>query len=263
VKRCSVLTPILFAMLVAVARAQTTAPAPMPTIAPKAEIPGPPPPLDSKVVPTLKMLQDRPATLKDFTGKVDYSVFHPRTLDTDGKRGMIDFLADPVTGLLFTADFTEDTEGGLPVRKHHQQVIFDGKFVALKDFDVKQYTRNDVLPPGAKPGDAISLSGDMPLPIGLKVDDVARNFEVTLLPSTDPNQTNLRLVPRIKDKFSFQKLDVTIDNMLQLPVKMVQTGLGDSKAEVTTITLTELSINTGKAKMESTIPPAGWKERGK
>ena len=84
-------------------------------------------------------------------------------------------------------------------------------------------SRRPVLPPGAKPGDAVTLNGEMTLPIGLDVEDVANNFTVTLEKSTDPNLAVLKLVPINKAKFSrYSQLEITVDKTLQLPVKLVQ-----------------------------------------
>lgn len=219
-------------------------------------------PLSPEARDILKMLEARRDTLKDFTGKIDYSVFHPDLGDNTGKRGTVDFLVDPNKGPNFTVDFTADTEDGKPRRAHHQQVIFDGQNVTTKDFPVKQFIRINVVPPGGKPGDATTLNGPMPLPVGIKVDEVEQNFNVTVLPGTTggPDHVTLRLAPKVASKFDFRQLEVTIDKKLQIPVKLVQTA---RNRDVTTITLTDIQLNTGKARMQDPNPPAGegWTER--
>lgn len=218
-------------------------------------------PADARDV--LTMLHDRKATLKDFAGKIDYSVTASRTGDVTGKRGTVDFVLDPTRGPIFSADFTVNTIDGKPKTAYHSQFIFDGKDFTVKDFgtknDVMQYIRKEMLPPGAKPGDAVTLNGAMPLPIGLDVNDVAQTFEVALT-ANDASQAVLKLVPRQKGKFDYTQLDVTVDKKLQLPVKLVQTaGNGDE----TTILLQDLKINTGAAKLANPSVPSseGWTER--
>ena len=216
----------------------------------------------------LKILQDRKETLKDFTAAIDYSTDIADIHDISGKRGALNFIIDPARGPIFTVDFTEDTANGKPKRKHHQQVIFDGKEVTTKDFDPKEIMHANMLPAGAKPGDAVSLNGPLTLPIGLDVEDVIRNFDVTLRPSKDPNQAVLKLVPRaaggaptgggVPPKFDFTALEITVDKKLELPVKLVQT---EKSRDVTTITLSNPVINQGQAKMESTATPPGWNVR--
>jgi hypothetical protein len=208
----------------------------------------------------LKILEDRKNTLQDFTAKIDYAVLHPDLGETSGKRGTVDFLNDPNKGPIFTVEFTADTDDlGKVKRAHKQQVIFDGQTVTTKDFPVKQFMRMNVLPPGGKPGDAIALNGPLTLPIGIRVDDVAANFDVSVVKSDD-NATTLRLVPRTAGKFDFRELQITIDKKLELPVKVVQTA---KNRDVTTIILTEVQPNTGKARMQDPNPPAneGWTER--
>jgi outer membrane lipoprotein-sorting protein len=222
-----------------------------------------------EVMDLLKMLQDRKDSLKDFTAKIDYSVYHPATDETSGKRGTVDFLVDPNKGPVFTADFTADTdEDGKPKRAHHQQVIFDGQNVTVKDFAVKQFTVINVLPPGGKPGDAITLNGPMTLPIGIRVEDVLANFNVTLATPTpenpapkSPDQKVLRFIPKSATRFdNFRQLEITVDKKLQLPVRLVQTA---KNKDVTTITLSDIEPNTARARMQDPNPPAneGWTQR--
>jgi hypothetical protein len=221
-----------------------------------------PPSLDEKARPVLEMLRDRKKTLKDFTGKITYDVEDRG--DTTGKRGTVNFIMDPDKGATFSADFIVNTVEGKDKLAYHTQFIFDGKNLTVKDFgannNVKQFIRRDMLPKGAKPGDAVTLNGALPLPIGLEVDEVARNFEVTLLKDS-ADAAVLKLVPRQKDKFDYSALEVTVDKKQQLPVKIVQTNLAENGG--TTISFTELKINTGAAKMLDSATPAaeGWTER--
>jgi len=221
-----------------------------------------------EVMDLLKMLEKRKETLKDFTGKIDYSVYHPVTDETSGKRGTVDFLVDPNKGPLFSVDFTVDTDDvGKPKKAHHQQVIFDGQNVTTKDFTTKQFIRVNVVRPGGKPGDAITLNGPMPLPIGVRVEEVLANFDVILAPPTPGNpapaskdQVVLRFTPKAGSKLDFRQLEITVDKKAELPVRLVQTA---KNKDVTTITLTEIEINTGRARMQDPNPPAneGWTQR--
>jgi hypothetical protein len=224
---------------------------------------GPAVPLSPEARAILTMLHDRKDTLKDFVAKIDYSTVN-KVGDVAGKRGAADFIMDPTRGPIFSADFTMNTENGKPKLAYHIQFIFDGRDFTIKDYgrnnDVKQFVRNPILPPGAKPGDAVTLNGEMTLPIGLDVQDVANNFTVTLEKSTDPNLAVLKLVPINRAKFpKYSQLVITVDKTLQLPVKLVQVA----ESVDTTISLSEIKINPGTAKMadSSTPPSEGWVER--
>jgi outer membrane lipoprotein-sorting protein len=97
----------------------------------------------------------------------------------------------------------------------------------------------------------------LPLPIGLNVEDVVRNFEVTLMPSTTPDQVVLRLVPRsgAEAKFpEFKQLEIRVDKKLELPIKIVRS---DRTGDVTTVDFSDIAINTGKSKMVDTTLPSG------
>ncbi|HEY4330838.1 MAG TPA: hypothetical protein VGN88_13940 [Phycisphaerae bacterium] len=241
-------------------------PAVPPAGPPMAPAVGPVAPVAAEARDLLKMLHDRKDTLKDFYADIDYSVKNPSDDSLTGKTGKVSFIMDPNRGPIFSADFDVNTVEGKPKAKYHVQFIFDGKDFTIKDFgldgNTKQFVRSTVLPPGAKPGDAVSLNGAMTLPIGLDVDDVIKTFEVTLLPSKDAGAPMLKLVPRQKENFSYASLKVTVDKKTQLPVTLTQTAPDGTE---TTITLTNIVINPGTAKMlDSSTPVAlGWTERGK
>ena len=233
---------------------------------PAAGAAGPAAPLAPEAADILKVLHDRKDTLKDFTGKIDYSVEAGRTGDVTGKRGTVDFINDPTKGPTFSADFTVNTKEGKPSLIYHVQFIFDGRDFTIKDFgtnnNVKQFVHSRVLPDGAKPGDAVTLKGPITLPIGLDVNDVAQTFEVTVQPGKEPGQAVLRFVPREKGKFDYTQLEVTVDKRpeMQIPVKLVHTA---AAGDVTTITLTDVKINSGGARLADASVPAdqGWTEK--
>jgi outer membrane lipoprotein-sorting protein len=212
--------------------------------------------LDPAARDTLKMLQDRRDTLKDFQASVVYDVNHKKTEDREGKLGTVNYQNDPKVGPTFWVRFTIDTADGMPIKKHAQDIVFDGTNITLIDRLGKTYTRRPVLGPGAKPGDATSLNGGMPLPIGLNVDDVARNFDVTVVPSSEAEKVVLKLVPRaeVAGKFDFKQLEMTVDKKLQLPVKIIRT---EGNKDQTTVEFSDPAINTGKSKMVDTTLPSG------
>jgi hypothetical protein len=224
---------------------------------------GPSAPLSPEARDILTMLHDRKNTLKDFVAKIDYSTVN-KVGDVAGKRGTVDYITDPTRGPIFSADFTMNTEEGKPKLAYHIQFILDGRDFTIKDYgrnnDVMQFIRSTVLPPGAKPGDAVTLNGEMTLPIGLDVQDVADNFTVTVEKSSDPNLAVIKLVPINRAKFNkYKQLVITVDKTLQLPVKLVQVA----ESVDTTIVLTDIKINPGTAKMasSSTLASEGWVER--
>jgi hypothetical protein len=204
----------------------------------------------------LKLLQDRRGTLKDFQANVVYDVLHSKTEDREGKLGRVDYLMDPTVGPTFTVRFDKDTADGVPIKNHKQDLIFDGTNVTIVDHVGKTFTRRRVLPPGAKPGDATSLNGGMPLPIGVDVEEIAKNFQVTLIPGGGADQVTLKLVPKgdAVKQFDFKNMVMTVDKKLQLPVKVVRT---ERNGDVTTVELKDTELNTGKARMADASVPTG------
>jgi outer membrane lipoprotein-sorting protein len=239
-------------LLTAGACAQTSAPATAPgqTSAPAAAT-------DPAVLNTLKLLEERGKTLKDFTGKISFDTTDTISMDNEGTTGTVNLIVDPQNGPEFTAALTRTTVAGKPKHAIEQSIIFDGVNLTRIDFMAKTFDQVKVLPSGAKPGEATSLNGQIPLPIGLKTDEVLANFDVSPLPSKNPDQTQLRLVPKNRQKFNFTQLDITVDNKLQLPIKMITSN----KEKETTLEFKETQINTGQAKMQSADAPkgAGWK----
>jgi outer membrane lipoprotein-sorting protein len=249
IKRMQMVSMMAVALMAAAACGQTTAPAEDAAAQVAA--------LDPLARDTLKMLQERRGTLKDFQAKVNYDVNHKKTEDREGKLGNVDYLSDPQAGSTFSVRFTVDTADGTPIKKHAQDLAFDGTNITLIDRAGKTYTRSAVVAPGSSPGDATSLNGKLPLPIGLEVDDVVRNFDVTVLPSKGADEVVLKLVPRpaAAAKFpDFKQLEITVDKKLQLPTKIVRT---ERNGDLTTVEFSDIAINTGKSKMVDTTLPTG------
>ena len=201
----------------------------------------------------LQKLHDRKATLKDFTAKIDYSVLHPIG-DTDGMIGTAVYVDDGTIPKL-AASFTHDTEEGKITRVRKRNFVLDGDAFTMIDFKGKEFKQQKALP--GKPFKPNSLDAMIPVPIGLDVDEVIRNFLVTLQPSTDPNIEILRVVPREKEKYDYKQIDITIDKKLEIPVKIVVIATND---DITTVKFSDPQINTGKVDFPDTTPPKapGW-----
>ncbi len=237
-----------------------TTPADGPAVAPE----GPPVPveLSPDALEILTMLQDRKNTLKDFTSGIAYGSTDRSGLSTTTRTGTLSYISDPKTGPMFSADFTLMGTGE-HMRTNHVQFIFDGHVFTLKDFAAKEFVHSTLVKPGDPPGSATTLGGPMPLPIGLDVKDVARNFNVSVESgggAGDGDQAVLKLVPRVKGSFEYASLEVTVDKKNQVPVKLVE---DQGSKGVTTFEFTNIKVNPGNAKMLDTSTPAseGWTER--
>jgi outer membrane lipoprotein-sorting protein len=243
------LIPLALASAAALACAQTT------TVPAQPSATTTPTDISPEIRTLLQMLHDRKATLKDFTAKIDNSVEHIAG-DKEGTLGTVDYIDDSAAGgggTKFSVHFTTDTEEGKPKYKHDRDIIFDGKTFTIVDYKVKSFHQQTP----EKPANPNSFDSELPVPIGIPPATVAQDFNVTLLPSKDPNLATLRLVPRVKGRVEYTQLDLTIDKKLQLPIQVVSTAKG---GDVTTIKFLDPQINTGKAKIASNAPPKdpGW-----
>ena len=203
----------------------------------------------------LNTLEARKATLKDFTAKVELRTDHLAG-DTESKLGDAEFVNDAPGDPRFAAHFTKATAGGKALPSPDEQVIFDGAKLALVDNKAKTFRLTTMTTPGGVPGGVTSVGGPMPLPIGLKPADVVRDFVVTMGEAPDAEHVVLKLVPRaaVKSKFDYKSMTLTVDKKLELPVKV---ELNQKSSDVTTISLTDVQVNSGAAKIPPVTPPTG------
>ena len=236
--------------------ATTSAPATSPATAP-ATAPSP------EALAVLKMLEDRGATLKDFHAKLRYEVEHVRDGTTEINRGEAAYIKD-AGGAARVAILLDDlVVGGAVAQKNlDHRFVFDGTWLIEKDPQKKIYRQIQLVADGVK-ANPFKLRGPLPMPIGQKVGDVLHDFAATFVPvaKTDPAGTaHLTLIPTREGVFNFKQLDLWVDQSekVQLPIKLVQTGLDDN---TTSILLRDMQPNTGDAEkspiFDITPPPAG------
>ena len=79
---------------------------------------------------------------------------------------------------------------------------------------------------------------------------------VTMGEAPDAEHVVLKLVPRaaVKSKFDYKSMTLTVDKKLELPVKV---ELNQKSSDVTTISLTDVQVNSGAAKIPPVTPPTG------
>lgn len=236
-------------VMTAAAAAQTTPPAPAAADAPAAGAASP------EAMAILKTLEDRKASLKDFSGKVEISTVHLAG-DEETKSGDALFVNDGPDPK-FAAHFTRATTDGKPAPTPDEEIVFDGAKATLIDRKAKTFRSTTFTTPGGAPGSVTSLGGPVPLPIGIKAADVVKEFTVTQGKAEDPDHDVLVLKPLDRSKFEYKTMELTVDKKLQLPVKIV---LHQKGSDVTTIKLTDLKLNDGGVKIPTVTPPSdpGW-----
>jgi len=242
-------------------QAQATAPTTSTPAAPAPAVTAP------AAVAVLTMLQQRDETLKDFTARIRYEVYHPRTEDTVVQKGDASYVKT-ADGVKFAAHFTHEGAAGQFQAVDHT-LIFDGRWIIDCDAKNKVFQKTQIVPPGAQIRPLKLGEGPLPIPIGQDTQKVLRDFAVTLAP-TDPKLpdaaaiTHLKLVPQnpqLCKTYDMASLEIWVNKTLELPVKLLREGLDEN---TTTITLDDIKINEGAAKVFDLPTPKtgeGWDVR--
>ena len=220
-----------------------------------------------EAVGTLQLLQDRDQTLKDFTATIRYEVYHPRTDDTEVRKGDVSYLkADEIAK--FAAHFTLQGVGG-SFSKVDRTLVFDGRWIIDRDAEAKVFKKVQIVPPDSKVKPLKLGEGPMPIPIGQDTQRVLHDFAVSVEP-TDPKMpdasevVHLKLVPGSKEltkAYDMNNLEIWVNRKIELPVKLVREDLDGN---ITTIALSDPQINQGAAKIFDLPTPKsneGWDVR--
>jgi hypothetical protein len=246
--------------LVAVSVAYAADPAP-------ASAPG-----EMSIVDTLKLLEDRGGTLKDFTANLRYSVEHVREAATETNTGTVAYVREAGKETKMAIQLDNLIVDGAKVREGlNHQIVFDGLWITEKDPPNKTFRRIEVAKAGGVKKDPFALRGPIPLPIGQSAAQVLKDFKVEKIPFADhPTKpvakapVALRLTPKVEKVYDFTQLDLVVDTdpAVKLPVRIAKTGLDEN---ITTVIFRELKINTGEAgKLPifdvSEPKEAGWKK---
>jgi outer membrane lipoprotein-sorting protein len=208
----------------------------------------------------LEQAGDRYTTL---TAEVTYTVEQRLTGDIETRTGTVAFQQKTAEQpAKFRIDFETLQLGRRgPVRKQKLLYLFDGMWLTIAKYNIKQLTRVQV----AAKGEAVQAlrigKGPFPVPFGQKADDIASLCEVATRPTkpSEPKETDyLLIVPRKKnvDQLNFTKLEMWIDQKTDLPVKIVSR---DKSKNVTTVAFE--NVETSKAidpKLFVMDKPVGW-----
>jgi hypothetical protein len=230
------------------------------------------PATDASIRDTLKLLEDRGGTLKDFTASLRYSVEHVREAATETNTGTVAYVREDGKPTKMALQLDNLIIDGAKVREGlNHQIVFDGLWITEKDPENKIYRRIEVAKPGGPKKDPFALRGPIPLPIGQNAAQVLIDFTVEKIAFTDhPTKpvaklpVALRLTPKVEKVYDFTQLDLVVDTdpSVKLPVRIAKTGLDEN---ITTVIFRDLKINTGAAGKLSIFDvsepkEAGWKK---
>lgn len=212
------------------------------------------------ILQRLERAGDRYTTL---TADVTYTVEQRLTGDIETRTGTAAFQQKTAgQPAKFRIDFETLRLGRRgPVRKQKLLYLFDGAWLSIAKYNIKQLTRVQVAAEGEDVQALRIGKGPFPVPFGQKTSDITALCEVATGPVKEsaPADTDyLLIVPRKqhKDQLNFTKLEMWIDRKTDLPVKIVT---ADKSKNVTTVLFEK--VQTTKAidpELFVMAKPVGW-----
>ena len=177
----------------------------------------------------------------------------------------------------FAIDFTKLQMGEVIDDGFLERYAFDGEWLLELDFEHKQFTRRQIVPPGETFDPLRIGEGPFPIPIGQRRDEILRRFDAQLASTDDGladeklkkfaaagNWVQVRLVPKEawEDEIDFTEVRLWYqerDDGRLLP-RMAKTM--NTAGDESTVLLLDVKVNDDAAIDEtrlSTDPPAeGW-----
>lgn len=209
----------------------------------------------------LSKLEARSDGLEDIRTSVVLVDDDQVNLSKNEKRGRILFwMTEPNPHFLI--HFQKTSVDGIVGKQ--EWYLFDGQWLQQAVERTRHLTRQEIAQPGEKV-DMFDLERTpFPLPFGQKKDQMLRNFDVNLLPSSagDPPDTDhLVLTPKSTSRMyrKYDRIDMYVNRTVHLPTRIVV--IKNQGREVATADFPDLStssINTGVGKGDFS-PPGEWK----
>jgi outer membrane lipoprotein-sorting protein len=214
----------------------------------------------SPVQTILDGLQKKAAEIQSYECKVDYVVSQP-LLESKTRR----------TGALYYARFNERSylridfhtlqQDEEPQQDYREQFVFDGVWLQHISYQTESVERRQVAEPN-RPVDAFALaSRHVPVFGFAKVEDLRKQFEIELVPQTQPepspsHQLHLKVRPDSIYKDDYTTIDFWIDKTLGLPARILAVGAEADVGDIYEIKLLEPKVNAGidKSTFDATIP---------
>jgi outer membrane lipoprotein-sorting protein len=195
----------------------------------------------------LKDLQDKAVALKTYQVNIDYVFKQPILVSQQRRTGEIYYAkSDKKSNLRI--DFRTLQQDQEKEQKYLQQYYFDGVWLLDLDQQLKTATKRQLAEPD-KPLDALSLvSKQLPVLGFAQVQDLRKQFEITLLPETPggppAGRTHLHLKTRPDSvyKNDYVTIDLWIDPKIGLPV-LVQAVTTEQDKDIYEIKLTDPKVN--------------------
>ncbi len=202
----------------------------------------------------LQKLNDKTKQLKSYEGKIEYLVKQPVFDSQTLRKGVLYYQKYPDNSESLRINFQtlkQDTE---KESQYAEQYIFDGVWLTHLDYPNKQAKMYRQAEEGKPVGCFEMASKDFPIIGFSRVEDLKRDFEVTLTEQNDVRiKLNLKTQPDSSYKGKYKSIDFWIDKTLFIPCRMAAES---TEGDIYEIRLIEPKLNKEikKSTFEFKIP---------
>jgi outer membrane lipoprotein-sorting protein len=193
----------------------------------------------------LARLQERAADLKSYQARVDYLFKQPLLESQQRRQGTLQYARFDNRSYL-RLEFTTLQQDQEKEQKYGEQFFFDGVWLWHIDQQTKTVERHQMAEPN-QPVDALALVSKQVPVIGFtKVEDLRRQFEVTLVAPATPGEPfrhlHLKVKPDSVYKDDYTTVDLWIDKNVGLPARI---DAATTEEDVYEIRLLDPKVNAG------------------
>jgi outer membrane lipoprotein-sorting protein len=193
----------------------------------------------------LAHLQEKAAGLKSYEARVDYIFKQPLLESQQRRQGTLQYARFDNRSYL-RLEFTTLQQDQEKEQKYGEQFFFDGVWLWHIDQQTKTVERHQMAEPN-QPVDALALASKQVPVLGFtKVEDLRKQFEVTLVPFSKPDtpfyHLHLKVKPDSVYKDDYTTVDLLIDKNVGLPARI---DAATTEEDVYEIRLLDPKVNAG------------------
>lgn len=215
----------------------------------------------------LNLIEAAAAEVRGVRTRVSFESADALTGDVQLRRGFLTYRA-PADGVgtMFRVHFVVFSAGGGQPRDTNLTFVSDGNYLAEIDGETQAYTRYTLRQDPEAPDPFAIGSGPLPLPLGLRKNDVLARFAVTRLPgeARDPESSvQLRLVPLPGAAVDSGEVRLWFHEATGIPMQAASIGADGVSRKTFTLEDPDWT-EVAEASVFSTAPPAeatvenGW-----
>jgi outer membrane lipoprotein-sorting protein len=183
----------------------------------------------------LAHLQEKATALKSYQARVDYVFKQPLLESQQRRQGTLQYARFDDHSYL-RIDFTTLQQDQEKEQKYGEQFFFDGVWLWHIDQQTKTVERRQIAEPN-QPVDALALASKQVPVLGFSnVEDLRKQFEITLVPFSKPDtpfhHLHLKVKPDSVYKDDYTAVDLLIDKNVGLPARIDATTVEEDVYEI-------------------------------